>query len=114
MLGPNSRNHHQGIALLFRVRLEVPDSNQHPLLDEAHDVLVVLDLDATVVPGGDSCKFMRTCRHVRWRYGGEPGLESAVEVCEVSSCLFEHPRSRSSAHGTYSCKKQSAGAWDCS
>src|SRR5467141_2120885 len=103
------------MPLVLRVRLEVPNRNQHSFLDETHDVFVVFDFDPAFVPGGYSGKLMSSRGHERGCYGGETCFESSVEVGEVSrSFLFEHSRSRSFAPGMCSCRIRSVVVWDCS
>src|SRR6266516_7316697 len=100
--------------MILRIGFEISDRDEHSFLNKTHGILVVLDLDPTLVSGGYASEFVGCDGHEGWCDCREAGLESAVEIREVSRCyLFEHPRSRSSAPGTCSCRKQSVAAWDC-
>src|SRR5438034_11442455 len=101
--------------MILRIGFEISDRDEHSFLDETHGIPVVLDLYPTLVSGGYACELVGCDWHEGRCDCREAGLESAVEVCEVSRCcLFEHPRSRSSAPGTCSCRIQSVAALDCS
>src|SRR5438093_12821982 len=89
--------------MILRIGFEISDRDEHSFLDETHGIFVVFDLDPALVSGGYACELVGCDWHEGWCDCGEAGLESAVEVCEVSRCcLFEHSRSRSSAPGTSS------------
>src|SRR5437667_5817814 len=80
--------------MILRIGFEISDRDEHSFLDETHGILVVLDLYPTLVSGGYACELVGCDWHEGWCDCREAGLESAIEVCEVSRCyLFEHPRS---------------------